>query len=232
MVVVVALLAGVYLIDRLLGLPGRAVETGREIARDVRDLAAAFRQGRVETDFVSYAGSLTGSNKLQVAELRQIEVFRRTESTTVLWGMLRLPDVVVEARVPVEYVYFLNLEAPWRFDLVDHKLLVHAPRLEFNAPALDVSRLEYEVRASSLLRDEDAAIAALQGGLTELSRRRARELTGLVRDTARLETAAFVSKWLASAFDDDGAYSVAVVFDGEALPGAGAGIEPGLEDPR
>lgn len=231
-VMIVALLGGVYLIDRLLGLPGRAVESGREIARDVRDLAAAFRQGEVETRFASYAGSLAGSNKLQVAELRQVEVFRRTESSSVLWGALRLPDVVVEARVPIDYVYTVDLEAPWRFELADHRLLVRAPPLDFNPPALDVSRLEYEVRASSFLRDEDEAIAALQAGLSELSRRRARELTGLVRDTARLETAAFVRNWLAASFEDGEVYSIEVVFEGEAQPGAGAFVEGGLEGRR
>ena len=75
-VAVTALLAGVYLIDRLLGLPGRAVESGREIALELRDLAFAFHQGKVETAFVGYAGQLSANNKLQVAQLRQVEVFR------------------------------------------------------------------------------------------------------------------------------------------------------------
>lgn len=221
-VAVVALLAGVYMIHWLLSLPGRAVETGREVAAELRDLAAAFHQGRVETAFVNYAIQLSGTNRLQVAELRQVEVYTRTESSTVLWGILELPDVVVEARVPVEYVYYLDLADNWRFELEDHRLRVRAPRLEFNSPALDVSRLGYEVRASSILRDENAAIEALQSGLTELSRERAREQIRLVRETARRQTEEFVGKWLGAAFDSGGDYTIEVIFGGEAVPGEGA----------
>ncbi len=228
-VVVAALLAGVYLIDRLLGLPGRAVDTGREIAAELRDLVSAFDRGTVETAFVSYASQLSASNKLQVAELRQVEVFTRTESSTVLWGTLKLPDVVVEARVPVEYVYTLDLADTWRFELDDRRLTVEAPRLEFNSPALDVSRLEYEVRASSILRDEDAAMRALRAALTELSRQRARDLIHLVRETARRQTEEFVGTWLGAAFDHGDDYSIDVVFAGEPMPGEGAALEKGME---
>jgi len=34
-----------------------------------------------------------------------------------LQGALALPDVVVEARAPVAYTYFLDLDMEWRFRL-------------------------------------------------------------------------------------------------------------------
>ena len=232
LVAIATLVAGVYVIDRLIGLPGRAVATGREIAAELRDLASAFHAGSVETAFVSYASQLSASNKLQVAELRQVEVFTRTESSTVLWGALQLPDVVVEARVPVDYVYTLDLDDTWRFELEDRRLTVMAPRLEFNPPALDVSHLEYDIRASSILRDENAAVRALQAGLTELSRQRAGELTQMVRETARRQAEEFIGTWLGAVFDHGADYSIDVIFEGEPMPGEGAALDRRIEGSR
>ena len=67
--------------DAVLSLPGRAVDAGLEAVGDLRDLAAAFRQGTVKTTFVNYAAQLSGGNKLAVAELSQVEIYTRTESS-------------------------------------------------------------------------------------------------------------------------------------------------------
>jgi len=221
----VAILAGVYVARSVLAVPGRAVDAGQEIVGDLQDLAAAFRQGTVKTTFVNYAAQVSGGNKLLVAELSQTEIHTRTESSSVLWGALQLPDVIVEARVPVEYAYYLDLADAWEFELHDHALMVRAPQIRFNSPALDVSRLEYVVRASSLLRNEQAAIAALQAGLTELSRARAQDQIPLVRETARGHTEEFVGNWLSGAFDATDIYRIEVVFEDEPDLGAGAELE-------
>ncbi|MFQ5525527.1 MAG: hypothetical protein ACE5GX_04635 [Thermoanaerobaculia bacterium] len=218
-VVLLGFLTAVYVVRSVLSVPGRAVEAGRAVVGDVRDLAAAFRQGTVKTVFINHAAQLSGGNKLAVSELAQTEIYTRTESSSLLWGALQLPDVVVEARVPVEYVYYLDLADAWEFELVDDALLVRAPRLRFATPALDVSRLEYDVRASSLLRDEDAAIEALRKGLTELSRERAEAQIPLVRETARRHTEEFVGNWLSGAFDEPEVRHIEVVFEDEPLPG-------------
>lgn len=228
-VAIVAILAGVYVARSLLSAPGRAVDAGREIVGDLQDLAAAFRQGTVKTTFVNHAAQVSGGNKLLVAELSQTEIYTRTESSSVLWGTLQLPDVIVEARAPVEYAYYLDLADAWEFELLDHALRVRAPRIRFNSPSLDVSRLEYDVRASSLLRDEQAAIVALQSGLTELSRARARDQISVVRETARRHTEEFVANWLAGAFDAGEIHRVDVVFADEPLPGEGAEINLGAD---
>ncbi len=221
---IVAILAGVYAVRWVLGVPGRTVEAGREIVGDLKGLAAAFRQGTIETTFISHATRLAGGNKLIVAELDQTEIYARRESNSVLWGTLKLPEVVVEARVPVEYVYFLDLADAWEFELRDRDLRVRAPRLRFSSPALDVSRLDYEIRASSVFRDEDAAIAALQAGLTELSRQRAREHIPIVRETARRHTEVFVRNWLSGAFENAEVRRIDVVFADEPLPGEDAAL--------
>lgn len=231
-VALAAILAGIYLVRSVLAVPGQAVDAGRAVIGDLRDLAAAFREGTVKTVFVNHAARLSGSNKLAVAELEQTEIYTRTESSSLLWGALQLPDVVVEARVPVEYVYYLDLSGVWEFELDGHRLLVRAPALEFNTPALDVSKLEYQVRASSLLRDEDAAIAALQAGLTELSRERAQEQIPLVRETARRHTEEFVRNWLAGAFDSPEIHAIEVEFADRPPPGEGVTMTGGVEGGR
>lgn len=222
LVAVFAILAfvGLFLFLSVRKMPGDVVRAGRDVVGDLTDLAAAFREGDVETMFVSYAAELAGSNKLQVAELEQMEIFTRTESSSVLWGALQLPDVVVEARVPVEYVYFVDLDGRWDFSLRGGELVVHAPPLAANMPALDVSELEYVVRESSILRDENAAIESLRAGLTELSRRRSTDNLSLVRETARLEIERFVANWLRTSFDGEVEHLSVVVRNEPRIPAA------------
>lgn len=218
-VAVVALLtgAGLYVFHSLRQVPGEAVAAGRQVLGDLASVAEAFRTGTVRTTFISYAARVSGGKKLQVAELRQTEVYTREDSGSVFWGALQLPDLVVSATVPVEYTYYLDLDDEWEFTLAEGTLLVRAPAIAFNTPALDVSKLRFDVREASLLRDEDAAIEALRVGLTRLSRRRARDHVALVRETARRQTEEFVATWLAGEFgvDDGRGFRIDVVFADE-----------------
>jgi hypothetical protein len=221
-VVLVVTAALVLVFNSLRSIPRDVVEGGFEIAGRMRELAGAFRQGSVETTFVSYASELGGSNFLQVATLRQMEVYTREDRSSVLWGHLALPDVVVAATAPVEYTYYLDLEAPWTFDLADNVLLVNAPPIRFNAPSIDVSELHFDVRESSLLRDEEMVVEQLRSGLMELSRQRASDHIDLVREIARKRTRDFVHTWLSGAFRDADRYRVEVVFEDER---AGVAVE-------
>ena len=66
---------------------------GGRRSRDLRDVAAAFRTGSITTTFRGDATSVTGTTRLQFAEvLRQDEVFERRDAAAVLWGsVLRCP---------------------------------------------------------------------------------------------------------------------------------------------
>ena len=214
-VVVVLTAAGLFVFQSLRSIPGDVVEGGLKVAGRLRELAATFHQGQVETTFVSYATEISGSNFLQVASLKQVEVYTREEQGSVLWGHLALPDVVVAATAPVEYTYYLDLEAPWTFNLEDDVLLVTAPKLSANTPSIDVSQLYFEARETSLLRDEDSVAEELRRSLMELARQRATEHIDVVRETARRRTRDFVGTWLAMAFSDAGEYRVEVVFEDE-----------------
>jgi hypothetical protein len=219
-VAIVAVLAGslLYVFRSTRSLPGEVLEGGREALRDLRDVAAAFRSGTVTTTFHSYATEVTGTTRLEFAELKQTEVFERRDEEAVLWGAVALPDVVVEARVPVAYTYFLDLDKEWRFRLDGREVGVVAPRVEWNAPGVDVSAMRFEVREGSVFRDEHLALDRLRAELTPLLHRRAGEHVPLVRETGRRKVEAFVETWLVQRFADGQGYRARVLFADEERP--------------
>ena len=217
-VVAVALIASgsaLYVFRSLTKAPREMLDKGRELAGEIRRVADAFRTGTLVTRFASEATRLNGTSRFQFAELLQSEIFERTDATTLFWGQLELPDVIVEARAPVTYTYFVDFEKRWSFRLEGAILETTAPGIEFNAPALDASAIRYVVQKGSLLRDEALALERLKSGLTQLSRVRAREHVPLVRDTGRLKIAAFVERWLSERFEDGAAHRVRVRFADE-----------------
>jgi hypothetical protein len=221
--------AGLYVFRSVRDLPAEAVEGGRRVLHDLGDVAAAFRTGTVTTSFRSYATRVTGTTRLQFAELRQEELFERRDAEAVLWGALALPDVVVEARAPVTYTYYVGLEGEWRFRLEGRDVLVTAPRVEWNRPAVDVSALRYSVREGSVFRDEDVALERLRSELTPLLDRRARQQVPFVRETGRRKVEAFVETWLVQGFEAGTGYRARVVFADE--PPAATPRPPALPTP-
>lgn len=171
-------------------------DTVREGGEALATLARAFREGRVLTELHGFATRVSGTSRFQFATLETEEVFRRTDSTRVLWGRLPLPDVVVEARVPVATTYYLDLEEPWHLEIDGSMILVEVPPIRFNRPAVDASAFTIRVREGSLLRDEEAVRRNLQSALGELLRERARENVALVRETGRRRVEEFVRGWL------------------------------------
>ena len=189
-------------------LPLDLIEEGTSLAR-------AFRSGTVTTRFISYAAEVSGENYLQFATLTEMEIFERTDSATVLWGQLELPDVVVRARAPVEYTYYLDLNETWELTLEDGAVTVRTPEIRYNSPAIDVSEIRYEVSSGSLLRDEDEALQNLSRGLSGLAKSRARENIALVREVGRKKTEEFIRNWLLAQYEDGDSYRVEVVFADE-----------------
>ena len=228
-IVTIAVGGGLYVFRSVRSLPGDVVEGGRKALRDLGEVAAAFRTGTVTTTFRSYATEVTGTTRLQFAELRQEELFERRDAEAVLWGALALPEVVVEARAPVTYTYFLDLDKEWRFRLEGRDVLVVAPPVEWNRPAVDVSALRFAVREGSVLRDEQLALDRLRSELTPLLGRRARQHVPFVRETGRRKVEAFVETWLVQRFTDGGDHRARVVFGDE--PAAATPWPPALPSP-
>ena len=214
-IVAIVVGGGLYVFRSARSLPGEVVEGGRKALRDLREVAAAFRTGTVTTTFRSYATEVTGTSRLQFAELRQEELFERRDTEAVLWGALALPDVVVEARAPVTYTYYLDLDKEWHFRLEGKDVFVVAPRVECNRPSVDVSALRYEVSAGSVFRDEQLVQDQLRAELTGLTALRARQHLPLVREAGRRKVEAFVENWLVHRFSDGEGYRAQVRFADE-----------------
>jgi hypothetical protein len=226
-VIVILMGAALYVFHSLRSLPGEALSKSAELAARLRTVAAAFRTGTIETTFVNYSTSIGGSKYLQFATLKQLEVYTRREAGSLFWGELELPEIVVSATAPVEYTYYLDLDDEWNFSLEEGVLNVEAPQIRFNTPAIDASRIEFEVEESSVFRDEGAALERLKERLTSMSKRRALEQIALVRETGRREIQEFVEEWLAAGFSDGGQYRVRVLFVGEE--GSGAKLQRRVE---
>ena len=239
-VAIVAILTGATLLvlRSARSLPGEIADSGRKALSDLREVAAAFRTGSVTTTFHGDATSLAGTTRLQFAELRQEEVFERRDAAAVLWGAFALPDVVVEARVPVAYTYFLDLDKEWRFQLESGVVSVSVPAVEWNRPAPDVSALRFAVREGSVFRDEQLVVDRLKAEMTPLLERRAHDHVPLVRETGRRKVEAFVETWLVQRFSDGKEYRARVVFGDEppsptpSAPGLSSPLAPVLPPPQ
>jgi len=200
-------------------IPGKTLDKAGQVidkaGNVLSNIAAAFNQGSVTTAFLSYATTISNHHRLQVSTLRQTEVFTQTNQLSTGFGYIPLPEVVVEARAPVEYTYYLDFNAPWRFVLKDGVIIVTAPSLHFNKPAVDASAISYEVRKGHFKTAE--AQESLKRSVTSLVTIRARENVPLVRENARRQTAEFVENWLMKSFTDARQHPVKVYFADEKI---------------
>lgn len=217
--------AGLYVFRSVRALPGEAARGTLKAIEEIQQVAFAFRQGTIRTEFASYATTVTGTNYLQFATLRQTEVFTRTDKSSVFWGGLELPEVVVSATAPVVYTAYLDFNDEWQFEVRDHDLEVLVPPIRFNLPAIDASQIQYEVRKGSLVRNEDAALEELKQSLTQMSIRRSRDYLPLIRELGRRKTEEFVENWLVHSFGDGDDYRVRVVFADETDSARSRGLQ-------
>lgn len=223
------LVAASILVGRVARLPGEMAgaipkairETAAAASEGLAKLAAAIRTRTITTTFASTATEIRGTKRLQVAELKQVEVVERRDATE-LFGV-PLPDVVVSARAPVTFTYYLDLDGSWDFDLSERTVSVLAPPLAWNVPAVDVSQLTIATQETSILRDEGPVADELRASLTGIFAQRARRNVPLVRETARRQAEEFVRAWLLRAYGVPEDVRVVVRFRGEPATIAPAG---------
>ena len=214
--------SGLYVFQSCRALPGETLDkAGRvveQVGQKAQQVAAAFKQGSITTTFTSYATTLSGSQYFQFATLSQVETFTRKDESSMAFGYIPLPEVIVQATAPVTYTYYLDLNARWDFQLENGVVRVIAPDIKFNKPAVDPSRITYEVKKNSLIRNTTEAMDNLKSSITWLSYKKAKANIDLVRETGRTQTQRFVQNWLAKAFSDGKNYPVEVRFRSETQP--------------
>lgn len=139
----------------------------------------------------SHFGELKSTQNLQVAILKSGESFvlERTEKYWKAEG-----KATVKVDVPVRYYYFLDLKKEWQFhwDQETDGLIVIAPPIEFNEPAIDYHKAHHQVVETSVLIDEDEMLVSLKRTLPGKVRARAKEHMSLAKDSIRREARAFV----------------------------------------
>ncbi len=165
--------------------------------RAIKQIAEGFSSGKVTEEFRDYVTKIQGVNHLQVAKLSSLDTFSRTDSQKILWDRIGLPDVKVEIQAPVEYTFYLDLKDSWEFQWHDDEqaILILAPAIQSNTPAIDVSNMVILTEKGSILRDEDEVHEKLKQELTELSKQMAVEKIPLIREIARNETRQFIENW-------------------------------------
>lgn len=211
--------AAVWAWHGIASLPGKALDQGpaivRELGQQAASVAHAFREQNIRQEFLSSAITLTGTNRLEVATLQEHETFRRKESDSLAWGLISLPNIVVQADVPVEYGYYLDFNSPWEFQQQDNVVTAYAPVISPNTPAADISKLSFYTLEGHKWQDDKSVRDRLQGTLTPALHERSVEHIPMVKEIARRQVQTFVQKWLADSFSDGHEFQVKVVFPDE-----------------
>ncbi|EKD84477.1 MAG: hypothetical protein ACD_39C00026G0004 [uncultured bacterium] len=154
--------------------------------------------------FTSYISSMQAQNNLQVAVMTTREDFGFISEKKLFRYM---PGGVVEvaARVSCDITYYVRLkDSEWAFYIRDkgRRLIVVAPLIEYNKPAIDLARYELRVVKDSMIRDSEEVKLALQNQIPDLLDDVARKNVDSIRDTARISIKDFLEQWLLNSFGD------------------------------
>lgn len=215
-IALVALILSAFFLNRCFNAPEATV-------RGFERFISAINQKTIKTEYASTATKIEGTARLQVATISQVEIFSH-EDRPKYW-----PDIVVTATAPVEYTYFLDLNGKWEFDMegavtpttpggipsqITGPLIVTAPLIEFNTPAVDVSKIKETVVGS--FRLEATHRDALRKAITDEVKKRAQTNILIARESARRQTENFVRTWLSRQYGVTESVAIIVRFQDEA----------------
>ena len=201
--------SGIVAVNKFVNVPKEIVEIPKEIYIDgptkiineteqvLNNIAATFETGAMSEEFTEYVATIQGVNYLQLVTYTVIDTFSRVDSTAIMWDWIPLPDVNIEIQAPVEYTYSLNLNEKWEFiwDDAYQGIVVYAPNIRPNTPAIDVSHMKITDVQGSMVRSEELAIKKLQQEITPRSRILAQEKIPQIREMARRKAREFIENW-------------------------------------
>ena len=164
--------------------------------RWVQNAPSSFSQEKLKTSFVSYVNSVRGVKKIQLAEIQSLEVIERESKFSLFWNMIEMPDVVVQAKIPVFYSYYVDLDEPLTFSHRQGELWVEAPALRANPPAADVSAITYEVKKGSIFRNPKPVIEEVRQKITPLLNESAEQKKSLVIESAKQQLEDIIQLWI------------------------------------
>lgn len=217
---IVAIVIGIYTVHRVTDIAPKTMDkTGEMLTK----IASAFKTGTVTIEFHDYVTKVSGVNYLQIANLKSVDTFTRTDSTAIFWNLIGLPDVTVEIQAPVEYTFYLDLNDKWDFiwNPELQSIFIVAPSIKCNTPAVDIANLKMMVKDGSIFRDANIAMEKLKKEMPGLARTVASEKIPLIRELARRETRIFAENWIVKIMFKDSAikpHVQEVYFADETLP--------------
>lgn len=182
-----------------------------------------FSAQHITRTFVAALPNLTRELNLEVATSRQVEFFERRDQKSTLWGLIDLGTNTAQLRMPVTYRYHLRLADSWHLEVQGSHLIVHAPLLRASLPpAIHTDEMEARTERGwcrcapeDLLRDLHREVTPLisQWASNE-------QHLGMVRETARLQVAEFLRRWLEgeTRWGPRSFTAISVRLGGEALP--------------
>ena len=224
---IVVAVSAIYVFKSCMAAPGKITKSVVDnVSQTARDLAATFAQGTVSIEFREYCTEVQTNLSLQVATLKKTEQFIRTDEQTIGWGWVHLPDVVLSVTAPVDYTYYVDLNQHWNFQLKDQMITAVVPDPQFNRPAFDVSRMEWDVKKDSALRRTQKVKEDFEHSLMPLAIKRAREQIKEIKEPARAQVTAFLQTWLRQRFIDGHKYQIKVVFESENRLGSSIDAKP------
>ncbi len=164
--------------------------------RWVQNAPGSFSQKKLKTSFVSYVSSVRGVKKIQLAEIQSVEVIERESKFSLFWNMIEMPDVVVQAKIPVFYSYYIDLSEPMTLRQTQGELWVEAPALRANPPTADVSAITFEVKKGSFFRNPKPVIEEVRQKITPLLIESAEQKKSLVLESAKQQLQDIIQLWL------------------------------------
>ncbi|MEN9575304.1 MAG: hypothetical protein RL514_3159 [Verrucomicrobiota bacterium] len=182
-----------------------------------------FSAQHITRTFVAALPNLTRELNLEVATARQVEFFERTDQKSTLWGLIDLGTNTAQLRLPVTYRYHLRLADVWRLEVQGSHLIVHAPLLRASLPpAIHTDEMEAHTERGWCRCAPEDLLRELHREVTPLISQWAgnEQHLGLVRETARLQVAEFMRRWLEgeTRWGPRSFTAISVRLGGEALP--------------
>lgn len=149
----------------------------------------------MKTSFTSYVTGSRGLQRVELFEAEAVEVIERSSQYSVFWNLLKLPEMVVLARVPVRYGYYVDLTEPFEMFEEQGRFVIQAPPLRASVPAPNISGISYEVKSGGLFRNEHQAFEELRKTITPMLKENAERQLPMIRDQARLKLKAMLLAW-------------------------------------
>jgi hypothetical protein len=187
--------------DATLGTAKELTDTVKEIGEAAVTIAENFTQAKITETFEESLPEVkgTGEGNLEVATMKNVKTFKRTDKLTILWDTVSLGTTVTEIKVPATFRYHIRLSEPWKLEVREQNCIVIAPALRATTPvAIHTHEMEKRSDEGWARYNADEQLTALEKSLTPRLNGYARseEHLNVVREHARKTVAEFVRQWL------------------------------------